>query len=360
MSSWSDFPSDYRSEEIQTITAAVKAGECVAIVGLSGAGKSNLLGYLAERVGRRPGSPPMYLVDCNRLTDSSVAGLFRLIRSSLGDVRTVADEFHTLNELVGEFLRNGGRLCLLLDRFDLLVNANLSGHANASVFTSLRALRDAHKYALTYVIASRHPLEADNELAELFFANTLWLGPLNTNDAVWNVESYATRKGLDWDDHIMRLIVEVSAGYPSLLRAVCEAFSTGAAPDVASLSAHPAVRRRVNEFWSGQPGDEALLKSGLSDHPLLATSRPVGAFDTGQLTAKEHQLWEYLTQYPHQVCEKDALIRAVWPEDQIYEQGIRDDSLAQLVRRLREKIESDASNPRFIQTVPGRGYRYSP
>jgi len=60
------------------------------------------------------------------------------------------------------------------------------------------------------------------------------------------------------------------------------------------------------------------------------------------------------------VCEKDDLIRAVWPEDRIYEQGIRDDSLAQLVRRLREKIEPDPSNPRYIQTIPGRGYRFVP
>ncbi|HLE30620.1 MAG TPA: helix-turn-helix domain-containing protein [Anaerolineales bacterium] len=38
--------------------------------------------------------------------------------------------------------------------------------------------------------------------------------------------------------------------------------------------------------------------------------------------------------------------------------GVRDDSLAQLVRRLREKIEPDPANPRHIHTVPGRGYRF--
>jgi DNA-binding winged helix-turn-helix (wHTH) protein len=57
------------------------------------------------------------------------------------------------------------------------------------------------------------------------------------------------------------------------------------------------------------------------------------------------------------VCDKDDLIRAVWPEDRIFERGVRDDSLAQLVRRLREKVETNPSAPRRIQTVAGRGYR---
>jgi len=43
----------------------------------------------------------------------------------------------------------------------------------------------------------------------------------------------------------------------------------------------------------------------------------------------------------------------------VLQRGIRDDSLAQLVRRLREKIEPDAAAPKHILTVPGRGYRFN-
>ena len=60
-----------------------------------------------------------------------------------------------------------------------------------------------------------------------------------------------------------------------------------------------------------------------------------------------------------QVCSKDDLIRAVWPEDRVYSAGVRDDSLAQLVRRLRQKIESDPAHPQRLQTIPGRGYRFT-
>jgi DNA-binding response OmpR family regulator len=83
-------------------------------------------------------------------------------------------------------------------------------------------------------------------------------------------------------------------------------------------------------------------------------------FDTSRLTAKEALLFEYLRSHPGQVCTKDELVQAVWPEDQIYEQGVRDDSLAQLVRRTRIKIEPDPSTPLYLHTIPGRGYKFTP
>jgi len=362
-SPWSDFPATYRSKEIQFINEAIRAGECVSIIGLSGSGKSNLLGFLANRVSGQPSLPRMILVDCNRLSGPSIEALFHLIRSSLGDRQPASDESNALFELVDKEIGQNSGICFLLDRFELLSRIQKGSNdapGGAAIFGNLRALRDAHKYNLTYVIASRRPLEAENELAELFFAHTLWLGPLSEIDALWNVQRYAERKGLKWNKATAQGIIEVSGRYPSILRAVCEAVAGGAQPNTESLSAHPAVRRRVEEFWADQPDPGDLGKSGLNDHPLLISSRPVQAFDTNQLTAKEHLLWEYFNTHSSEVCEKDDLIRAVWREDRIYEQGIRDDSLAQLVRRLREKIEPDPSNPRYIQTIPGRGYRFVP
>jgi DNA-binding winged helix-turn-helix (wHTH) protein len=114
----------------------------------------------------------------------------------------------------------------------------------------------------------------------------------------------------------------------------------------------------VDEFWADQPGEDYLRRSGLAGQSLLTAGRT--SLADQQLTAKEYLLLDYLRQHPGQVCNKDDLIRAAWPEDKIFERGIRDDSLAQLIRRLREKIEPDPSKPSHIATVPGRGYRYLP
>jgi DNA-binding response OmpR family regulator len=123
------------------------------------------------------------------------------------------------------------------------------------------------------------------------------------------------------------------------------------------------VRRRAQEFWAAEPSAEDVARSRLAGQPLLADRQlspadhsPISP-DNADLTASEHRLLAYLQAHPAAVCAKDDLIGAVWPEDRLVA-GLRDDSLAQLVRRLRQKVEPDPAHPQHILTVPGRGYRF--
>jgi hypothetical protein len=299
----------------------------------------------------------------NRLAAPGEAGFFDLAGRCLADVAQPSEmgqieDLRTLDLKIEAVLHEYDRLCLMFDRFDVLAEAECPG-----LFSQLRALRDAHKYRLTYVVASRKPLDADNELAELFFAHSLWLGPLAESDAAWSIGQFVKRRGLGWNPETIQKIIQLSGGCPSFLRAVCEAHAAGVALETKTLLAHPALKTRLAEFWSDAPTQDDLTLSGLSGHPFLAkaTATPTspGEIDTSNLTALENRLLAYLREHPNRVCEKDELVRAVWPEDKIYETGIRDDSLAQLVRRLRKKIEVDDADPQLIQTVPGRGYRYT-
>jgi hypothetical protein len=265
-----------------------------------------------------------------------------------------------LETRIGLWLANSPvGLCLLVDRFDALPD-----EAQRALSGQLRALRDAYKYSLTYIVATRRPLEPTLEIAELFFAHTLWLGGLARQDAVWSAAQYAARNGLSWPVEVLEKLAEVSGGYPSLLRACCEACAAGATPNFESLRRHPAVQRRVDEFWRDAPSLEQLERSGLVGNALLGPTPPfnlpaqVGAeIDASGLTATEFRMWAYLRAHAGQVCSKDELIQAVWPEEAQVE-GLRDDSLAQLVSRLRRKVEPDPANPARIVTVPGRGYRF--
>jgi len=73
------------------------------------------------------------------------------------------------------------------------------------------------------------------------------------------------------------------------------------------------------------------------------------------LSPKEYLLVAYLYERRGQVCSKDEIGHAVWPE---YEAGgIFDYQIENLVRRLRTRIEVDPANPQLLFTVRGLGYK---
>lgn len=346
MSVWDAYPQSYRSKEVRAILTAVQAGECAALVGLSGAGKSNLLGFLANRVSSE--KPAFFLIDGNRAQSPTLEGLLRLTAYTLDG--EAAPDVPLEQVLARKLAESPGGVCLLFDRYDVLPEAE-----RARAGGPLRALRDRFKYQLTYVLAARRPLDPSGELAELFYAHTLWLGPLAEADARWSAGQYALRRGQEWADGLVSQLIEISWGYPALLRACCEAaaglLAEGLPVDAGRLRGHPAVLRRVQEFWVDQPSLEDLERSGLKGHPMLLAGAPADAGQRPDLTASEHRLLRYFQDHLGEVCAKDDLIRAVWPEERVLD-GLRDDSLAQLIRRLRQKIGAER-----IQTIPGRGYR---
>src|SRR5579864_1006882 len=56
-----------------------------------------------------------------------------------------------------------------------------------------------------------------------------------------------------------------------------------------------------------------------------------------------------------EVVTRDELRRTLWPEDTFVD---FDHSLASATNKLREALGDSASNPRFIETIPRRGYRF--
>ena len=75
-----------------------------------------------------------------------------------------------------------------------------------------------------------------------------------------------------------------------------------------------------------------------------------------RLTVKEFDLLWFLGSHPRQVFGRDQLMSRVWG----YEAAVDTGTVTVHVRRLREKIEDDPSQPRHLQTVWGVGYRIVP
>ena len=75
-----------------------------------------------------------------------------------------------------------------------------------------------------------------------------------------------------------------------------------------------------------------------------------------RLTAKEFDLLRFLARHPSKVFSRELLMSSVWGYEAAFDTG----TVTVHIRRLREKIESDPSNPRHLQTVWGVGYRLTP
>lgn len=73
-----------------------------------------------------------------------------------------------------------------------------------------------------------------------------------------------------------------------------------------------------------------------------------------ELTAKEVGLMACFMHNPNRILSKETLFERVWGED-FYGS---DNTVMVHIRRLREKVESDPSNPIFITTVKGLGYKF--
>jgi two-component system, OmpR family, response regulator MtrA len=74
------------------------------------------------------------------------------------------------------------------------------------------------------------------------------------------------------------------------------------------------------------------------------------------LTPTELRLLLALSGSPRQVFSREQLLDLVWEHDYLGDSRLVD----ACVQRLRAKIEADTSEPRYIQTVRGFGYRFGP
>ncbi len=71
-------------------------------------------------------------------------------------------------------------------------------------------------------------------------------------------------------------------------------------------------------------------------------------------TATEFRLLDYLARHPGRVFSRDQLLDAVWGDARF----VTPRSVDVYVRRIREKIEDDAEDPRYLKTMRGAGYRF--
>ncbi|MEG2174687.1 MAG: response regulator transcription factor [Oscillospiraceae bacterium] len=114
-----------------------------------------------------------------------------------------------------------------------------------------------------------------------------------------------------------------------------------------------AIHRRVTMSVPQPPSNELLsgpFLLNLKSHTLSKSGAPI------DLTQVEFQIMELFLQNPETALERGQMLTAVWGESYPGDVKIVDVN----IRRLRMKVEDEPSNPRYIATVWGFGYKWTP
>ena len=325
-------------------------------------------------------------------------GITSLFETHYQLIILLLDEFdEPLRELDGRVLLNLRALC---DRYpDRLSYVVATNH-------SMREIRnDSHA----------------DEFCELFVHHTLYLGPLTEEETNDYARELSDRDQVTFDEQDVQFIQMKSGGHPGLVEAVCTVLGnvTGQPIRDASqdwiihrevserLREHGAVQSECAKLWGDLTRDErdgllalvarqesppaAVLRSLKNKHLLRPSGDGVqflgqvfeeyvrrqrivqrGArrgirldVDTGEvwveeqtvptLTRLEYRLMMLLYGNLGKICDKYQVVESVWGGDYLDE--VDDARIEKLVSRLRQKLEPDPSNPRYLVTVRGRGYK---
>ncbi len=300
--SWPAYQASYRTKEMKILGHWIQTNTSGAVVGLAGAGKSNLLGFLCNRPDALKSYIPsldvplaVIAVDLNNLPSNDLSTFYRVILRSFYEAadqfedplpdtiailyrenRTSQDPFlsqSALRELLLHLQDRQIRVVLVLDRFDKFCR-----EATTQMTDTLRGLRDSFKETLSYIVGMRQEViymsdpSVLGELYEILDTYVCWVGFMNESDARKLIaEETLTTSPPPIEADINRLL-ELTGNYPALLKTACHWWlnhgqEKTAANWLDTLFAERTIQYRLKEVWNGLSQEEQLT---LSDVQRLA------------------------------------------------------------------------------------------
>lgn len=313
---------------------------------------------------------------------------------------------------------SGRKLVLLFDEFDDPFE-KLTGRAYLNLRGMKDQFRSALTYVTATerpLAAIRDDSEA-GEFIELFDTRERWLGFLNEHDAHELAEEFTAGAQAKTSD--IHFVVKEAGGHSGLIEAVADVWKRIAAgvPDNAreqafelsrqALDDQPVIRAECAKLWAQLSEDErvaltakfngttashdtlaalqakrVLPKDGNGDDVLVGEvwrkfvkrqaltqsgAKPGVLVDveSGEvfidgrpvepLTELEYKLLLLLYGRLNKIVDKYTIVTNVWGET--YLDSVDDARIEKLVSRLRNKLEPNAVEPRFLVTLRGRGYK---
>jgi len=298
-------------------------------------------------------------------------------------------------------------IIFLFERFETYIPMLTS-----SFFTNLRILRSKAKYRFSAVFSVTRPLEDTVETGMLYdfyeylAGHTVYLPILDQPALAFRIAYLEKAIGAKIDGKIVEKILSFTGGHAKLTRICLETIVVQPKKpsiDIQFFFGQKRIQATLVEIWQAltpleqkfllieQPPypsihpylmDSGLIHAGIitialfalfitqkqkehkKTHEMITFHSDANTIMKGelilseQLTISEFRLLKFLLEHPDKVVEKELIINAVW-KDAKSTMGVTDQALDQLVFRLRKKVEDDPNVPVYIQTVKGRGLRFT-
>jgi DNA-binding response OmpR family regulator len=132
---------------------------------------------------------------------------------------------------------------------------------------------------------------------------------------------------------------------------------TGADDYVTKPFSPAELTARIDALFRRIGGDSTASSELLSQGPFIMNTRNHTLEKSGvriRLTQVEYSIMKLFMQNPGRALSREDILTAVWGKDYDGELKIVDVN----IRRLRIKVEDDTSNPSYITTVWGFGYKW--
>ena len=132
---------------------------------------------------------------------------------------------------------------------------------------------------------------------------------------------------------------------------------TGADDYVTKPFSPAELTARIDALYRRTGGDEELNSGELRQDPFLLNTRNRTLEKNGKrikLTQVEYAVMKMFMDNPGKALSREEILDTVWGRDYFGELKIVDVN----IRRLRIKIEDDPTNPIYITTVWGYGYKW--
>jgi DNA-binding winged helix-turn-helix (wHTH) protein len=262
------FPAYYREAKVRQIMGAVYKLRSIAITGLAGMGKSNVVRFIVSH----PQVRPRYLkerandyafvhVDCTSLAESNEAEILSEIAAQLrhdglsaGDAHPPRVPHNIRRALKEQILsvESNLNLVLVLDYFD-----EAAAKLDKTFFNYLFHLRNARPRGnLSFIFATRRPIGHLHELQELL-DDGCTIGPLSQKDALDSIRRDEARMGCTFDAAQRDKLIACTSGHPGFLKNAAELLGSGQVDTSLSggeiarqLLQSDKVRNLCQELWN--------------------------------------------------------------------------------------------------------------